>query len=252
MQEEPADEFHLPRAATPSKFMGCMLKLAGVLVVLAMAGAFLLPTLRLGGPSAAHRIHCQINLRQLGLAMQHYHQVFESFPPAFTVDDQGRKLHSWRTLILPYLEEESLYRSIDLSRPWDDPVNAAARRRQIEVYICPSAKLKTFHTTFQVVVGPDTCFPGAQPRSRGDIKDEPGQTLLLVEAPQDRAVHWMEPSDLDAAAFLGITDRSDLSHDGLVNVIFADGSGQPLSTETPAEKRRALLTIAGGEKVKDF
>ena len=55
-----------------------------------------------------------------------YEQAYNALPPAYTVDANGRPLHSWRTLILPYLEQESLYQTIDLSKPWNDPANARA------------------------------------------------------------------------------------------------------------------------------
>src|SRR5262245_49759347 len=97
-----------------------------VLAFLALLVALLLPLSRSARP-AARRAQCTNNLKQIALALHDYEQEHGALPPAYTVDAAGRPLHSWRTLILPYLEQEKLYQSIDLSKPWNDPANAQAR-----------------------------------------------------------------------------------------------------------------------------
>ena len=95
--------------------------IGGVLITVAM----LLPAMRTAGP-AARRAQCVNNLKQIALALFNYESAYNALPPAYTVDAEGKPLHSWRTLILPYLEKQSLYDSIDLSKPWNDPANAEA------------------------------------------------------------------------------------------------------------------------------
>ena len=114
--------------AIPKKSAGRGLRLVQVLMALGtivLLIALLLPAVRTAGP-AARRAQCTNNLKQIALALHNYEQEHKALPPAYTVDATGRPLHSWRTLILPYLEQESLYRSIDLSKPWDDRSNAKA------------------------------------------------------------------------------------------------------------------------------
>ena len=72
-----------------------------------------------------------------------------------TTDATGRPLHSWRTLILPYLDQRSLYNAIDLSKPWDDPANADALSKIPSVYRCPSFAGASPLTTYVAVVGPN-------------------------------------------------------------------------------------------------
>ncbi|MCA9206080.1 MAG: DUF1559 domain-containing protein, partial [Planctomycetales bacterium] len=48
-------------------------------------------------------------LNQLTLALHNYHDTFGSFPPAYVADAAGRPIHSWRVLILPYIEQRGLY-----------------------------------------------------------------------------------------------------------------------------------------------
>ena len=71
-------------------------------------------------------MQCANNLKQIALALRNYESVYHALPPAYTVDAEGKPLHSWRTLILPYLEQQALYDKIDLSKPWDDPANKEA------------------------------------------------------------------------------------------------------------------------------
>jgi len=52
---------------------------------------------------AARRMQCTCHLKGLGLAFHTYHDAYGSFPPAYTVDADGRPLHSWRVLILPFI-----------------------------------------------------------------------------------------------------------------------------------------------------
>ena len=92
--------------------LGC----GGILV------ALLLPAVS-AAREAARRTQCMNHLKQVALALHNYHDVFQAFPPAYTVDEDGKPLHSWRTLILPYLEQAALYEQIDLSKPWDAPEN---------------------------------------------------------------------------------------------------------------------------------
>lgn len=108
----------------PSKALSCFgWALAFVVVMLVIVG-LLLPATRRARP-AVYRMHCSNNLKQISLALHNYEETYRSFPPAWTVDENGNRLHSWRTMILPYLEQKPLYDSIDLSKPWDDPANAA-------------------------------------------------------------------------------------------------------------------------------
>ncbi len=68
----------------------------GIIIVLV---ALLLPGVRRGVPKAARRTQCKNNLKQISLALHNYHDEYQAFPPAYTMDADGQPLHSWRTLI---------------------------------------------------------------------------------------------------------------------------------------------------------
>src|SRR4051812_35222376 len=78
-------------------------KLLVVVAVIALLIGLLLPARRSAGP-AVRRTVCASNLRQIGLALDNYEQDQGVYPPARTFDANGRPLHSWRTLILPYMD----------------------------------------------------------------------------------------------------------------------------------------------------
>jgi len=114
-------------------------------------------------------------------------------PPAYTTDEMGKRLQSWRTLILLYLEQKPLYDTIDLSKPWDDPANAEAFKVGVPAYICPSAGCPANHTTYPAIVTVKGCLRPAEPRPLSEITDNPGETLIVIEVDTPHAVPWMVP-----------------------------------------------------------
>lgn len=223
-----------------------------VVAILTILGLLLLPNVRRSG-EATRRSQCKNNLKQIVIALYNYHDMHGALPPACTVDASGQPLHSWRTLILPFLDQEQLYDNIDLSKPWNDPANAEAYSARLAIYACPSAEIPDSHTTCLALVGPDCAFQSGQPKRFRDIKDGTSNTLLVVEVADADAVHWMAPTDSANEFFLSFTDDTELSHAGGIHVAFADGAVRFLSAELTIKTRRALTTIAGGEDLtEDF
>lgn len=215
-------------------------------VILVLLAALFLPSIR-RGPEIAHRSQCRNNLKQIGLALRNYLDEYGTLPPAFTVDANGKPLHSWRTLILPYLDQKELYESIDLTRPWDDPANARASAATVPVYTCPAAETSSGHTTYKGLVGPEFALHSAQPRRLEDFQDGISKSLLVVDVSPAESVHWMNPGDSANQFLFSFNEDSELSHSGGIQVVFADGKTSFLLTQTIKERRRALATIAAGD-----
>ena len=87
------------------------------------------------------------NLKQIGLALHNYHDQFLLFPPSSTNDvEQGgwignpldRHIHSWASLLLPFIEESNLYGAIDYNVSSLDPVNRPVASQVIRMYRCPT------------------------------------------------------------------------------------------------------------------
>lgn len=242
-----------PTPSTPSqnrllqRIVGWGISIFIVIVLVAM----LLPAVRVGR-EPSRRSQCKNNLKQIGLALHQYHDEYGMFPPAFTVDAEGNRLHSWRSLLLPHLDQQELYDRIDFSKPWDDPVNAEVRKASLPSYQCPSTSIPDNHTGYVVIVGEGFAFSPTGPQSLSEFKDGPELTAMVIELPINRSYEWMEPRDGTEADFGATTPMPAGSHTGGMHVTFADGAVRFLSDKMPQKTLRALLTIAGGEEIGEF
>ncbi len=106
----------------------------------------LVPAVR-NAKQASKRPTCAGNLKLLALGFELYQENYGCLPPAYTVDAEGNRLHSWRTLLLPYLEQQSLYAKIDLNKPWNDPANLAAVGDAIPKFMCARGVLYSSEPT---------------------------------------------------------------------------------------------------------
>jgi hypothetical protein len=204
-----------------------------------------------GAREAATRSQCINNLKQIGLAMHNYHCAQSSFPPAATRDKQGRPLLSWRVLILPYLEQQALYEQFHLDEPWDSPHNKPLAAMMPRVYACPSSSAKLAaegKTTYLVPLGESTVFTGGEGVKLAEITDGTSNTVLAVDADDDRAVVWTKPDDWEVGP---ATDKAGLfgKHPGITIVLNGDGSVRAIKATTTPEMLRALVTRSGGEVI---
>ena len=219
-----------------------MIACSGIMV------ALLLPAVQ-SAREAARRASCSNNMHQIGIALHNYEAVYKQLPPAYTVDKNGQPLHSWRTLILPFMEENSLYSAIDLNKPWNDPANAVLQSSVVPAYSCPSSAIDPKMTTYQVVVDPSSAFTGPQGRKFSDFQDGLANTLIVVETGRSQAVHWAEPKDMDLQSFMNAASTADFAHHGGQHVLMADAALHFLRTSTDANTRKAMTTRNGGEIV---
>ena len=223
-----------------------LLIVLGILVVLT---AFLLPATR-SAPEAARRNTCLNNLKQISLAFHNYHDVHGTFPPAYTIDADGNRLHSWRTLILPYMEEQELYESIDLTKPWDDPVNAKAHSTLIDSYLCPSLDIEPTNTTYKVIVDTLGVFTGSEGTTISSINDT-ANTIVLIDMPQDHAVHWMSPMDTDVEAIKNVINAPNTNQHYNVRLVgFADGHLAAIDKEIDVDVLAAHVNKSNGLKLE--
>lgn len=221
-----------------------LVELLVVVGIIAILIGLMLPAVRTSG-EASRRSHCTNNLKQIALALHNYESEHGELPPAYTVDEDGKPLHSWRTLILPYLEQQALYDRIDLSKPWDDPANKAAFETEISLYRCPSAGFPRGHTTYLAVVAPGGCLRPGEPRALEEISDDRGATLMVVEVDSMQAVHWMSPKDASEELILSLGKAAKPPHPGGAQAACVDGSVRFLAADTKEEVLRALISIAG-------
>ena len=135
---------------------------------------------------------------QIGLALHNYHEANGCFPPAYIVDKSGKPIHSWRVLILPYLEYDALYKQIDLTQPWDSPKNKKLLAYGLKEFVCPNDPTSNVpgatQTNYFAVVGPNAAWAGEKPRKLADFGKDAPHTIMVVEA-ANSGIAWAEPKD---------------------------------------------------------
>jgi len=206
---------------------------------------------------AARRASCQgLRLGIIEMALVYYHDKYGCFPPAYIADKQGKPMHSWRVLILPFLGYDDLYKKYDFSEPWNGPKNSLLAKEMPPYYRCPSVTNSNLQVTnYVAVVGPGTVWPGRDSVSWKGITDGSSYTIMLV-AVADSDINWMEPRDMSFdQAILGVNvDRKSgisSNHPGGAGYAMADGSHRFRYNGTSTETLRAMLTIAGGETIEE-
>lgn len=205
------------KTSTKQRLVELLVVIAIIFVLLGL----LLPATRSARP-AAYRMQCGNNLKQIALALNSYKDTYGSFPPAFTTDADGKPLHSWRTLILPYMEQQALYETIDLTKPWNDPVNKPASEQKIETFGCPSSYDTIEHkTTYLALLDDDSRL------------SESG--VCIVEVSESMAVPWMQPTDVDRKTISRYFAGDEFSHYGGFNLAQADGSIRFYSKDNQSE-----------------
>ena len=178
-----------------------------------------------GAVDRSRREQSMRNLKQIGLAMLSYHDAHKCFPPAYTVDKQGKPLLSWRVLILPYLGDSALYNQFHLDEPWDSPRNRKLAETIIAVYTSPLSRLRNSKTNYLLPIGPGTVFGGKEPMKLSDIKDGTEHTILAVEVDDQHAVIWSKPDDLPYDPKAPLKGLGGPGKEGFA-AVYCDGSAQ--------------------------
>ena len=257
------------KSGEPSRIHRPTCSLVAVLVLIYLMGV-LHPAVG-AAREAARRMQCVCYPKQIALAMHNYHDHYHSFPPAYTVDESGKPLHSWRVLLLPYLEQQQLYDEIRLDEPWDSEHNRQFHSRKLNLFQCPSDRtlganvylVKRFskilrddlNCNYSVVVGEQTIFPGSKTTKISDIKDGTSNTILVVE--RMFPICWMDPTheitfdDACRGINAGVYGPGS-GHVGGCNMAIADGSVRYISETIEPETLKGLLTKAGGESVTNW
>ncbi len=207
---------------------------------------------------AADKMLSGSNLRQLMIAMHNYHQDHNELPPVFTVNASQKPLHSWRVLILPYIEEGELYQKFKLNEPWDSPHNMAVLQNNPipKLYKHPNKRddddKKTYYRAFYSKPGA-TLFAGLTSGKSITLKtiaeeDGTANTAALFEG---EPVVWTKPEDVEFDEQLPLPKFNRHWPPSVFQVVMFDFSTHSIRVNAPESAIKALITRNGKEKV-DF
>jgi prepilin-type N-terminal cleavage/methylation domain-containing protein/prepilin-type processing-associated H-X9-DG protein len=181
-----------------------LIELLVVITIIAILIALLLPAVQ-AAREAARRAQCTNHLKQIGLAMHHYHGTSGVFPPGYVSTVPGPQPTDlefgpgwgWGTRILPFLEQAPLYDAVNFNLPIIDPGSQTVRASSLSVYLCPSSD----------GAGPIRLSDSSGNRLVDDLS--PGQ--YVASAGQFQVADW--PSDNNGVCFrnsqVGLRDITD-------------------------------------------
>ncbi|HEX3316081.1 MAG TPA: DUF1559 domain-containing protein [Gemmataceae bacterium] len=195
---------------------------------------------------AASRMQGANNLKQLALAMHNYHDTYNKFPSSAICDKNGKALLSWRVAILPYVDQNDLYKKFKLDEPWNSAHNKKLIPLMPTLYEIPGNASTPGLTHVRVFVGGGALFDLNNGVKMQQVTDGTSNTIMMVQTAD--AVTWTAPNDIPFGPNLPLPKQR-ASNGGRFTVALADGSVQTLPANVPEATLRALITRAGGEVI---
>jgi hypothetical protein len=193
---------------------------------------------------ASSRAQSQNNLKQLALAMHNYHDTYGSFPAAAICDKNGKPLLSWRVAILPFIEQDNLYKQFHLDEPWDSEHNKKLLVK-VPTYSLPGvSKDGDTDTYYRVFYNNGALFDLRKGVKFSQITDGTSNTIMIAEAAE--GVPWSKPDDLEYDPSKPLPKLGKQNPE-VFNVAMADGSVRTISKKISEKTLRAAITRDGGE-----
>jgi prepilin-type processing-associated H-X9-DG protein len=236
--------------------------------------ALLLPAVQ-QAREAARRTQSMNNLKQIGLALHNYHDVYSHFPAGTVVNSATKPEDrlSWQAEVLPFIEQAPLHNQLNFKKGWQEQPEALIRVK-LPVYTNPSlppmAGFEFGETTDYVgIAGLGVDGPKKKPNEKGaglfaydsprhirDILDGTSNTLMVGGVTANRG-RWAQggPSTIrpfTKQPYMRGPDGFSGIHTGGTHFSFADGSVRFISDNIDPKTLEALVTIQGGEVVPDF
>ena len=201
---------------------------------------------------AANRIRSMNNLKQMGLAFHNFADVNGHFPANIVDKNTGKPLLSWRVALLPYIEQNALYKAFKQDEPWDSEHNIKLAKSLVPVYSLANQTKRDPQgnclTPYQAFTGQGTLFEAGKKLKLFDIRDGTSNTLLFVEAKNQ--VIWSKPDDIPfdpAKELLAANTFLGGLFPGGFHAAFCDGSVRFFKDTIDSKTIQAMITRAGEE-----
>ena len=224
---------------------------SSILVTDAMLAETIAPAIETGR-EAARRTQSMNNLKQLGLGMHVYADVYKHFPPPVLTAKDGKTKYSWRVALLPYLGDgKQLYDEYHFDEPWDSEHNRKLIDRMPTVFRDPHMPENSTSSAYYMITGKGTVGDSETGRKVREIVDGTARTIMLVDAKRD--FPWTKPEDIEIDE-----DPSKplpklggyLQDPWMFLVALADGSVQAIAPTVDEKVLRAYFTVSGRENAK--
>jgi hypothetical protein len=213
--------------------------------IAAVGAAALVPAVSKVREGAAH-VQSQNNLKQIGLAIHNYHDAIGHLPQDI-LDKNGKPL----LRILPYIEQDNLYKQFKLDEPWDSDNNKPLSQAMVKVFLAPNAALPAKPefglTNYRGISGPGAIFEPGKKIRLTDITDGTSNTIMVIET--DELVPWAKPEDYPFDPKKPLPKIVAPGNKNVFQALFADGSVHALKTSLSEKTLKAAFTRAGGEVV---
>jgi hypothetical protein len=185
------------------------------------------------------------NVKEMALAMHCFADVNNGRMVTNITDKDGKELLSWRVALLPFFEQDILYKEFKLDEPWDSEHNKKLIEKMPKIYAPVRVKAKAGETYYQVFYGKGALFgPKQKPQFPASIPDGTSNTAFVVEAGE--SVIWTKPADIPFDEKKPLPKLGGM-FDGQFHVGLCDGSAVLLKKDYDAAEMKKLIMPADGQ-----
>lgn len=199
---------------------------------------------KLGPPTEKELATAENNLKQIALAWHNFESA-NGILPSNVLDKDGKAILSWRVQILPYIEEDDLYKQFRLEEPWDSANNKKLIDKMPKLLAPIRVKADPGLTFYQSFAGKNAIIRPGQKLTFATIPDGTSNTFMVAESA--KPVTWTQPVDLqfdgkDVPALGGLFD-------GKFHAAFMDGAVRRFKKGIDADLLGRLIDPADGNVI---
>ena len=233
--------------AKQKRFLIGVSEIVTILVILAILAMLIIPETK-QVVNGGHRERFRNQLRLVGLACHEYQSEYGCLPPVVISDERGRSIHSWRAILLPWLESRGRTEPpafvYSFSDPWFSPGNRQAAQDNPDLYtmlVTTDGKEVIQKSKLAAVIGTQTYWsPSGKCRRLPLEANQDERHILLLEIPNLYGT-WSQPNDVTLDEVLTLSKNQQFTPYG-AHVLYDDGSVTWFAPEalTEANLRRLL------------